>query len=84
MNSYEGLIRSIHADTDDVIISDTMICYLASPQLRPIKDNHKMMCRCAICNTSKYFQESLNSWRRKQLKIMKYKADNSHGRKKIN
>ena len=41
-----------------------------------------MMCGCAICNTSKYFQESLNAWQRKQLKIMKNKADNSSGREK--
>ena len=40
------------------------------------------MCGCAICNTSKHFQESLNAWRRKQLKTMKDKADNSRGRKK--
>ena len=45
-------------------------------------DNHKMMCGCAICDTSKYMQESLNSWRRKQLKIMKDKAENSRGRGK--
>ena len=41
-----------------------------------------MMRGCAICNTSKYFQESLNAWRRKQLKTMTDKADNSRGRKK--
>ena len=40
------------------------------------------MCGCAICNTSKYMQESLNAWRRKQLKIMKEKAENSRGRGK--
>ena len=40
------------------------------------------MCGCAICNTSKCFQESLNAWRRKQLKPMKDKADNSRGRGK--
>ena len=45
-------------------------------------DRHKMMCGCAICNTSKYFQESLNAWRRKQLKITRDKADQSHGREK--
>ena len=39
------------------------------------------MCSCAICNNSKYFQEFLNAWRRKQLKIMKDKADNSCGSK---
>ena len=45
-------------------------------------DNHKMMCGCAICNTFKYMQESLNAWTRKQLKIMKDKAENSRGRGK--
>ena len=79
---YEGLIGAIHADTNDVIISDTMIFSLAPPQLLPMIDHQKMICGCAICNTSKYFQESLNAWRRKQLKIMKDKANNSRGRKK--
>ena len=45
-------------------------------------DNYKMMCGCAICNTSKYMQESSNAWRQKQLKIMKDKAQNSRGRGK--
>ena len=45
-------------------------------------DNHKMICGCAICNTSKYIQESLNAWRQKQLKRMKDKAENSRGRKR--
>ena len=44
--------------------------------------HQKMMCGCAICNNSKYFQESLNSWQRKQLKIMKDKTDDSRGREK--
>ena len=77
-----GLCGSRHADTNDVIISDTMLCSLSTPQLRTMTDNHEMMCGCAICNTSKYFKESLNEWRRKQLKTMKDKVDNSHGRKK--
>ena len=66
-----GLVGARHAITNNVIISDTMICSLAPPQLRPVIDNHKMMCGCAICNTSKYMQELLNAWRRKQLKPMK-------------
>ena len=40
------------------------------------------MCGYAICNTSKYIQEYLNAWRRKQLKTMKEKAQNSRGRGK--
>ena len=40
------------------------------------------MCGCAICNTSKYMQKSLNAWRWKQLKTMKEKAENSRGRGK--
>ena len=63
-----SLIGSIHADTNDVIFSDTMISSLASLQQRPMTYHHKMMCGCAICNTSKYFKESLNAWRRKRLK----------------
>ena len=77
-----GLVGARHAITNDVIISDTMLCPLAPPQLLPMTDNHKMMCGCAICNTSKYMQESLNAWRRKQLKVMKDKSENSRGRGK--
>ena len=69
-----GLLGARHAKTKYEIISDTMLRYLAPPQLRPMTDNQKMMCGCANCNTSKYMQEYLNAWRRKQLKIMKEKA----------
>ena len=51
-----GLLGARHADTNYVIISDTMLCSLAPPQLRPMTDHHKMMCGCAICDTSNYFQ----------------------------
>ena len=43
-----GLVGAIHAITNDVIISDTMLRSLAPHQLRPMTDNHKMMCGCAI------------------------------------
>ena len=59
-----------------------MLSSLAPPQLRPMTDNQNMMCCCAICNTSKYMQESLNAWRPKQLKTMKEKSENSRGRGK--
>ena len=72
-----GLVGSRHAITNDVIISGTILRSLAPPKLRPMTYNNKMMRGCAICNTSKYMQEYLNAWRRKQLKITKEKADNS-------
>ena len=53
---YGGLIEARHANTNDVISIDTMLRSLAPPQLRPLPDNHKIMCGCAICNTSKYIQ----------------------------
>ena len=56
-----GLLGAKNVETNDLIISDTMIRSLAPPQLRPMTDYHKMMCGCAICNTSKYMQESLNA-----------------------
>ena len=79
-----GLLGARHSDKNDVIIRDTMLHSLVPPQLRPMTDHHKIMCGCAICNTSKYFQESLNAWRRKQLKIMKDKADYARGRENMN
>ena len=80
---YDGvLLGSRHVNTNDVISSDTILCSLTSPQLHPMTDHHKMICGCSICNTAKYFQESINAWWRKQLKTMKYKEDNSCGKKK--
>ena len=68
-STYDGgLLGARHDNTNDVIISDTMLRYLAPPQLLPMTDHHKMMCGCAICNASTYFQESSNAWQRKQLK----------------
>ena len=52
-----GLLGARHANTNDVIIIDTMLCSLAPPELCPMIDHHKMMYGCSICNTSKYFQE---------------------------
>ena len=72
-----GLLGAIHAKTNDVISSDTMLRSLAPLQLRLVTDYHKMICGCAICNTSKYFQELLNAWQWKKLQIMKDKADHS-------
>ena len=57
-----GLLGARHAKTNYVKISDTMLRSLVPPQLRPMTDNHKMMCGCAICNTSKYMQEYLNAF----------------------
>ena len=57
---YGGSLGSRHANTNDVILSDRMLCSLAPSQLRPMTDDHKMICGCAICNTSKYSQELLN------------------------
>ena len=77
-----GLLVDRHVDKNNLMISDTVVHYLEPPQLFPMIDHHKMMCGCSICSTSNYFQESLNAWRKKQLKTMKDKADNSRGSKK--
>ena len=36
-----GLLGARHAETNDVIISDTLLHSLATPQLRPLTDNQK-------------------------------------------
>ena len=47
-----GLPGARHAEKNDVITIDTMLCSLAYPQVSPMKDNQKIMCGCAICNPS--------------------------------
>ena len=79
-----GLLGFRHANTNDVIIIDTILRSLAPPQLRPMIDNSKMICGCAVCNNSKYFKELFNTWWWKQLKIIKDKADSSRGKKNMN
>ena len=54
---YGGLLGARHADTNDVIIIETMLCSLSPPQLRPMTDNQKIMCSCVIFNTSKYLKD---------------------------
>ena len=51
-----GLLGARHANTNDVIISDTMLRSLEPIQICSMKDRHKIMCGCAICNTSNYLQ----------------------------
>ena len=46
-----GLLGARYTDTNEVIINDTTIRSLASPQLRPMIDHQRMMCGCAIYNT---------------------------------
>ena len=65
---YGGLLGAIHADTNDVIISEIMLRSLAPLQLCPMKYHHKIMCGCAIGNTYNYFKKSLNAWREKKKK----------------
>ena len=52
---HGGLIGVRHANTHYVIISDTMFHSLEPTKLRPMIDNEKIMCGCAIFNTSKHF-----------------------------
>eukprot|EP00978_Attheya_sp_CCMP212_P017892 scaffold48234_cov60-Attheya_sp.AAC.6 len=77
-----GLLGARHHESNDVIISDTMLRSLVPPELRPIPDHHKIMCGCTICNTSKYLQTSLNVWRHKHMKHMEIQANVSRSRSK--
>eukprot|EP00978_Attheya_sp_CCMP212_P013623 scaffold34204_cov39-Attheya_sp.AAC.6 len=77
-----GLQGARHHESNDVIISDTMMRSLVPPELRPMTDRHKIMCGCTICNTSKYLQTSLNAWRCKHMKHMEVQANASRSRAK--
>ena len=50
-SDYGALLGAIHADTNDVIISDTMLRSLAPTQIFSMIDHQKIMYGCAVCNT---------------------------------
>ena len=57
-----GLTGLRNPVTGKVIISETMLVYIAPPQLRQMTNYNKVMRGCSIYNTSTYPQVSLNKW----------------------
>ena len=51
-----GLLGARHFDTNDVIISDTMLRYLVPPQLHAMTYHHKRMCACEIVTLQSIFK----------------------------
>ena len=51
-----GLLGARHDNKNDMIVGDKTLRSLAPLQLRPMTDHQRIMCGCAICNTSKHFQ----------------------------
>ena len=51
-----GFLGARNANTNYVIIRDTIIRFLAPHQLSPMTYHHKIICGYFICNTSNYFQ----------------------------
>ena len=58
-----GRIKEERYENDNIIISDSTLGLLFSPQLRKISSRYKVMCGCEYCIYVKSIRSSLLSWR---------------------
>ena len=64
-----------------IIISDSTLRSLLSPQLKQMSARYKIMCGCECCISAKSIHSSLLSWRDRYLKKLKDKSQNSQIRR---
>jgi hypothetical protein len=70
LDDKKGL-KEARNEKGEVLISDTALRYLLPKQIRKMTACHKQMCGCETCITVRSLQESLNSYRARQLREMK-------------
>ena len=51
-----------------VIISDSSLCKLLPPNVKPMSKQRRNLCGCEICVSADILQHSINAWRTKNLK----------------
>ena len=77
-----GLLVSINANTNDVIISDTMLCSLAHPQLSPMTDHQKNDVWLCHLYHFKLFSRIVKCMAVEKIKNHERKKNHSRGSKK--
>ena len=77
----DGGLKDARDENGKIIISDSTLCLLLSPQSKQMYARYKVMCGCECCIYAKSIHSSLLSWRDRYLKKLKYKSQNSQSRR---
>ena len=72
----DGGIKDDRYEDGKIIISDSTLRALLTPQLKQMSARYKIMCGCECCIYSKSIHSSLLSWRDRYLKKLKDQSQN--------
>ena len=78
--NYDGLKDDRYED-DNIIISDSTLGSLLTPQLKKMSALYNIICGCECCISAKSIHSSLLSWRDGYLNQLKYQTQNSQSRR---
>ena len=77
----DGGLKDARGEYGKIIISDSTLLSLLSPQLKQIYARYKVMCGCECCISEKSIHSSFLSWRDRYLKKLKDKSQNAQSRR---
>ena len=69
--AQDGGLTEARDDNGKVIISDSKICKLIPPNVKPMSKQRRILCGYKICVSADILQHSINAWRTKHLKRLK-------------
>ena len=73
----EGRLREARDSDNNIIISDSTLRTILSPQLKNLSSWYKVMCGCECCMSAKGMHSSLLSWSDNYLSKLKYLSKNT-------
>ena len=76
-----GGLKDARDEDYNIIISDSKLCSLLSPQLKQMSALYKVICGCECCIYAKSIYSSLLSWRDRYLRKLKDKIQNAQSRR---
>ena len=77
----DGGIKEARDEDDKIIIIDSTLSSLFTPQFKKIPSRYKVMCGCKCCISAKSIHSSLLSWCDRSLKKLKDISQNSQNRR---
>ena len=79
--SKEGGVDESRDAEDNIIISDSTLCNILSPQLKKINSQYNIMCSCECCISAKIVHQSWLTFRDIHIKDLKDISCNAQNRR---
>ena len=80
IDTNDGVLKYSRDEYGKIVISDSTLRLLLSPQLKQISARYKIMYGCECCISEKIIHSSLLSWLNRYLEKLKDKIQNAQSR----